>query len=105
MKEDDGSGRTMAWFVVGSIAGACAACLLAPASGKRTRERLARKLRDTQESVADFQEDLADKTRRIGRKASRIGDRAARIAGEASAAARGVIDSLGNQTVRLVKRS
>ena len=69
-------GVAMGRFLVGSLAGGCAALLLAPATGKRTRERLARKLRDTKESVTDFTDDLADTTRQIAEKASQISVRA-----------------------------
>jgi gas vesicle protein len=93
-------GVAMGWFLVGGLAGGCAALLLAPATGKRTRERLARKLRDTKESVTDFTDDLADTTRQIAEKASQITDKAARLAGDASAAARGVFGSLESAAKR-----
>lgn len=98
-------GIAAGWFLVGGLAGACAALLLAPASGKKTRERLARGLRDTQESVTDFTDDLADKTRDIAEKAGRISDRAVRLAGDASAAARGVIGSLGVSAEQAAKNA
>jgi gas vesicle protein len=96
-------GVAMVSFLVGGVAGACTALLLAPATGKRTRDRLARKLRDTKESVTDFTDDLADTTRHIAEKAGRISDKAARLAGDASAAARGVIGQLSDPTERALK--
>jgi gas vesicle protein len=117
MNDNNGYGRSsFGWFLVGSAAGACAALLLAPATGKRTRELLARKLRDTRESVTDFTDDVAettrhiaddvaDKTRHIAERAGRISDKAARLAGGASAAARDVVDSLDVRTERMAKRS
>lgn len=95
MEHNNGYSGAMGWFLVGGVAGACTALLLAPATGKRTRERLARKLRDTKEAVTDFTDDVADTTRHIAERAGRIGDKAVRLAGGASAAAREVAGSLG----------
>lgn len=94
-----GYGNALGWFLVGGVTGACTALLLAPAAGKRTRERMARKFRDTRESLTDFTDDIADttrhitddiadKTRRIAEKAGRISDKAVRLAEGASAAVR-----------------
>jgi gas vesicle protein len=114
MEHNNRHGTGMGWFLVGSVAGACTALLLAPATGKRTRERLARRLRDTRESVTDFTDDIADTTRNIAddiadttrhiaERAGRIGDKAVRLAGGASAAAREVAGSLGVHTERSAK--
>jgi gas vesicle protein len=111
----NGYTRALGWFLAGSAAGACTGLLLAPAAGKRTRERLARKVRDTKESVTDFTDDVADTTRQIAdniadttrhiaEKAGRIGDKAVRLAGDASAAARNVAGSLGIHTERTARR-
>ena len=111
-----GLGGALGWFLVGSVTGACTALLLAPATGKRTRERLARRLRDTRESVTDFTDDIADttrhiaddiadKTRHIAERAGQLSDKAVRLAGGASAAARDVVGSLGVHTERMAKRS
>jgi gas vesicle protein len=104
MERDNNYGGPLGWFLVGSLAGASAALLLAPATGKRTRERLARRLRDTKESVTDFTHDLADTSRDIAETASRVGDKAVRLAGNASAAAREVMSSLGDRGERAAKR-
>lgn len=88
MEYKNGLGSTIGWFLVGSMAGACTALLLAPATGKRTRERLARKLRDAKESVTDFTDEMADKTRYmaddIAHKARHLVQRAGRIGDKAS---------------------
>ena len=117
MKDDNngynGYTRALGWFLAGTAAGACTGLLLAPAPGKRTRERLARKVRDAKESVTDFTDDVADttrhladdlaeRTRHIAAQAGRISDKAVRLAGGASAAARHVAGSLGVQ--RAAKR-
>jgi gas vesicle protein len=103
MQGDNGYGRAVGWLIVGSLAGACAALLLAPATGKKTRERLGRRLRDTRESVTEFTDDIADKTRDLAERAGRIGDKAVGLAGEASAAAREAVGSLGNRLERAAK--
>jgi gas vesicle protein len=104
MEDDNAYSRAVGWFLIGGMAGACAALMWAPASGKRTRERLARRIRDTKETVSDLTDDLADTSREIVETAGRIGDRAARLAGDASAAARGVASALGVHTLRSAKR-
>jgi gas vesicle protein len=96
MEERNGYGNAVGWFVAGGLAGACTALLLAPATGKRTRDRLTRGLRHTKDSVTDFADDLADSTRHLAEKAGRISDKAVRLAGDASAAAREVVGALGN---------
>jgi len=116
MKNNHGYTRALGWFLAGSAVGACTGLLLAPAPGKRTRGRLARKLRDTKESVTDFTDDIADttrhiadditdKTRHLAERAGRISDKAVRLAGGASAAARHVVGSLGVHSERSAKRS
>jgi gas vesicle protein len=104
MEEGNGYGGALGWLLLGSVAGACAALLLAPATGKKTRERLSRRLRDTKESVAGFTDDLADTTRDLAERAGRIGDKAVRLAGGASVTAREVIGALGGHAERSAKR-
>jgi gas vesicle protein len=105
MEEGNGYSGAVGWFLVGGVAGACAALLLAPATGKRTRDRLGRRFRNTKESVTDFTDDLADSTRDIAEKAGRLSDKAVRMAAGASAAAREVVGSLsGDHTERAGKR-
>jgi gas vesicle protein len=104
MEGNNGYGNAVGWLLVGSVAGACAALLLAPETGKKTRERLARRLRDTQNSVTEFTGDLADTTRNLANKAGRITDKAVRLAGGASAAARDVMGSLNDEATRAAKR-
>jgi len=52
-------------FLVGTIAGATAALLLAPESGARTRRKLRRKLEDAGERMADTGRELADDCREL----------------------------------------
>ncbi len=98
MEERNGHSNAVGWFVLGSLAGACTALLLAPATGKRTRDRLTRGLRRTRESVTDFADDLVDTTRHIAEKAGRMSEKAVRLASDASASAREVVGSLGSNS-------
>jgi gas vesicle protein len=95
MEERNGHSNAVGWFLAGGVAGACTALLLAPATGKRTRDRLTRRLRHTRESVTDFADDFVDTTRHIAERAGQIGEKAARLASDASASAREVVGSLG----------
>ena len=91
----NGYSSAVGWFLAGGLAGACTALLLAPATGKRTRDRLTRGMRRTRESVTDFADDLAESTRNMAERAGRISDKAVRLAGDASATAREVVGALG----------
>ena len=55
MARDDGSaaGTVVVAFVLGAIAGAAAALLMAPASGEETRRALAEKAREGRERAAE----------------------------------------------------
>ena len=103
MKDDNGY-SALGLLLLGGIAGACAALLLAPATGKKTRERLTRRLRDTRESVTDLADEFVDTSREIAEKAGRVGGKAVRLAEDASAAARDVVTSVGGRMERLAKR-
>ena len=95
MERRNSRGNGVGWFLAGGIAGACTALLLAPATGKRTRDRITRRLRSTKESVTDMADDLADTTRHIVEKVRHMSDDAVRMAREASTVARDAAGSLG----------
>jgi gas vesicle protein len=103
MRDDNGY-NALGWLVLGGLAGACAALLLAPASGRKTRERLTRRLRDTRDSVTDLADEFVDTSREIAEKAGRVGGKAVRLAEDASAAARDVVTSVGGRMERLANR-
>jgi len=105
MERSEEYGSAFGWFVCGTVAGACVALLFAPATGKKTRERLSRRFRDTKESVTEFTAGVADATREIVDKAERLGDKTVRMAGEASAAMRDAMGNLASQTERFTKHS
>jgi gas vesicle protein len=59
------------WLVLGSLAGAAAALLLAPASGKATREKLARGVRDGADKVRELSDRLMAEADELGSKVRR----------------------------------
>ena len=57
--KDDRTASVLVALVVGGLAGASLALLLAPQSGKRTRQQIA----DLAEDLKDYATDLTDKVR------------------------------------------
>lgn len=53
------------YFLVGGIVGAGAALLLAPQSGRETREQLGQKLRDGADSARHMKDELIQKTEQM----------------------------------------
>jgi gas vesicle protein len=51
MANDDGGGAILVAFVMGAIAGAATALLLAPATGEETRRLIAQKARESREKA------------------------------------------------------
>lgn len=72
----------MLCFLAGGIAGASVAMLLAPQSGKATREGVRRRLRETTDSARGLKD-------RIVRQGEEVRDEAARRVGAAAAALAG----------------
>ena len=82
------------WFLAGGIAGAGISLLLAPQSGKATRQMMARKLNGTADSVRELKdrvvtrgEEIWDETAlRVGEAASALSGASARASGKRSEA-------------------
>jgi gas vesicle protein len=53
MSNDDGAGSVMLAFLVGAVAGAAAALLYAPATGRETRDFLGEKAREGRDRAAE----------------------------------------------------
>lgn len=53
MANDNGGGAILVAFVLGAIAGAATALLLAPASGEETRRLIAEKARESREKATE----------------------------------------------------
>ena len=74
-------------FLAGGIAGATAALLLAPQSGKVTREIMGRKLNDAADSARDLKGRMGDKLSEAAESARELRDRAIRRGHEMQAEA------------------
>jgi len=69
-------------FVAGSVAGASAALLLAPQSGRATRQMVRRKVRDTAGSTRWLKDQMIERDRQIKDEASqRVEDAVSALAG------------------------
>jgi len=81
------SGRTaystwMLWFLGGGLTGASVALLLAPQSGKATREAMQRKLRETADSARGLKDRAVLRGQKIRDEAERrVGAAASALAG------------------------
>ena len=64
-------------FVAGAMAGAAVACLLAPSSGRETRDRMSRRLGETAEAARVARDKVLQKGAEALRAASRKGGEAA----------------------------
>jgi gas vesicle protein len=53
MSEDRGAGGVMVAFMLGAIAGAAVALLVAPASGEETRRKLGEKARESRDKASE----------------------------------------------------
>jgi len=61
--QQDQLASNIGWFVVGTVVGMAAALLLAPQSGKKTREFLAEKTQQSAGAVADTGKDIYDRSK------------------------------------------
>ena len=69
-------------FVAGSVAGASAALLLAPHSGRATREMVRRKVRDTAGSTRWLKDQVIERDRQVRDEATqRVDDAVSALAG------------------------
>jgi gas vesicle protein len=64
------------YFLAGSVAGASVALLLAPQSGRATRELMRRRIRDGADSTRELKHQLIDRGRRIRDEATHRVDEA-----------------------------
>lgn len=75
MASEDRSGRFV-WFLAGAAAGAAAALLFAPQSGRKTRRYLCRKAGEGREALAEAGEEILNRSREFV-------ERGRQLAGEA----------------------
>jgi gas vesicle protein len=68
----------VAVFLLGSIAGATAALLLAPQSGERTRRKIRRRVENAGDSIMDAGKDLVDNCEDLYQRTSSLAEEGAR---------------------------
>ncbi len=74
------------YFLAGSVAGASVALLLAPQSGRVTRELMRRRMRDSANSTRELKHQLVDRGRRLRDEAKdRVDDAVSALAGNGGA--------------------
>ena len=75
----DSDNSPAVWFLAGAAIGATVALLFAPASGRYTRRRIARKASQGREYVEDVASELGEKGREYYEKGRRLADEAAEM--------------------------
>lgn len=83
------------WFVVGGVAGAVAALLLAPTSGKKTRQLVARRLRKGIDQATAVSDTLVATAGEVTDRATSLLDRAESLVADAANVTSDVIGKLG----------
>jgi gas vesicle protein len=104
MSDNDGFGAFLIGFVVGGVAGAVAALLLAPQSGEETRNMIKDKSIELRDKAAEQADMLAkkasDQANVVAKKATEQANLVAKKAGEVTAEAR----SRGKDLVESAKK-
>jgi gas vesicle protein len=92
------------WFLLGGLAGAAAALLMAPATGKKTRQQLAKGFRKSVDAASDLGDDLSTRAGEAASQVSRIADRAVGYATDVVNTTADALGSLGRDAERAAKR-
>jgi gas vesicle protein len=95
---DSRAGDQAAFFLVGAAIGAAAALLLAPATGEKTRRRLARK----GEEVADY---MIDAGKELVEKCEDLYERSGELAGDATRELSAKYRALHEQSQKLLEET
>ncbi len=69
--------NNIGWFVAGAVVGMAAAILLAPQSGKKTRQLISDKTKEGKEAVAGTGKDVYDRGKEMIEKGKQLVDDAA----------------------------
>lgn len=104
MEDMERSGTAFGWCLLGFVAGAGTALLLAPRAGKQTRAKLAKGWRDTLDTAGELTDDLSERARSVVHKATSLAQRAAKVADSASNAARETAEAFEAQAERTSRR-
>ncbi|HLY17529.1 MAG TPA: YtxH domain-containing protein [Bryobacteraceae bacterium] len=75
--EQDQLANNIGWFVAGAVVGMTAAILLAPQSGKKTRQFIADKTQQGKEAVAETGRDVYDRSKEMVEKGKQLVEDAA----------------------------
>jgi gas vesicle protein len=63
--DDDNLANNIGWFVAGAVVGMTAAIILAPQSGKKTRQIISDKAQQGKEAVADTSKEAYDRSKEM----------------------------------------
>jgi gas vesicle protein len=69
----------IAWFVAGAVVGLAAALLLAPQSGKQTRQLISDKTQQSRDAVTDAGKDIYERSKEVLDKGRKVLDDAAEL--------------------------
>jgi len=92
--EDSNVGTAITFLMIGLGAGALAALLLAPKSGKQLRRDLKRGLDDAKDAVGDWADEAKDRTREASERVRDFAKRGADVADELREAVRDKVEPL-----------
>jgi gas vesicle protein len=87
-------GTAVTFFLIGIGAGALAALVLAPKTGKQFRRDLKRGYEDAKEAVQDWTEEAKDRARDAKERVRDVAERGADLADDLSDAVRGKVEPL-----------
>ena len=74
---EDRLANNIGWFVCGAVVGMTAAILLAPQSGKKTRQLISDKTKEGRDAVAETGKDVYDRSRDMIEKGKQLVEDAA----------------------------
>jgi gas vesicle protein len=92
------------WFLLGGLAGAAAALLMAPATGKKTRQQIAKGFRKSVDAASDLGDNLSARAGEAASQVTLMTDRAIGYASDAMNTTADAIGSLGRDAERAAKR-
>jgi gas vesicle protein len=89
MSQDENEDGKLTWFLMGAALGAACAMLLAPKSGKETRDLIAERAQKASDAVNDTSRDLYERGKGVLDKGKQVVDDAASLFDRARGLTRG----------------
>ena len=89
MPDEEYDGSKLTWFLMGAALGAGCAMLLAPKSGKETRQLISQKAQEASDAVTGTSRDLYDRGKEVIDKGKQVVDDAAALFDRARGLTRG----------------